>query len=238
MSGRTARIAAAAALLAALGAAGCGEDEAPDPSGPDFGDLEADQVMVEVEHYMTREGVRRAHLNADTVYLRDEGSTAHLRHFTVDFFGEQGERTSVLRAVDGLYDMRQGDMRARQDVRVVDAAESQRLRTEELVYESSTGRLRSDHDFVLLRGRDTIRGTGFITDPGLDSLRTRRPSMVSPPAARAGGSRDTAAPGSASAGPAARGTAPAAGDSLRPDSAAGASRSGGAERDTTGEGPP
>lgn len=237
MTVRTARLAAAAALLAALGAAGCGEEDVPEPSGPDFGELEADQVMVEVEHYMTREGVRRAHLTADTVYLRDEGSTAHLRHFTVDFFGEQGERTSVLRAVDGLYDMRQGDMRARRDVRVVDAAESQRLRTEELVYESATGRLRSDHDFVLLRGRDTIRGTGFVTDPGLDSLRTRRPSMVSPPAARAGGSGDTAASGSASSGPAVRDTASAAADSLRPDSAAGASRSAGAGRDTAGKEP-
>lgn len=169
-------------LLAALVTAACGEEQAPEPSGPDFGELEADQVMVDVEHYMTREGVRRAHLTADTVYLLDEGSTAHLRHFTVDFFGEQGERTSVLRAVDGLYEMRAGDMRAREDVRVVDAAESQRLRTEELIYDAETDRLRSEDDFVLLRGRDTIRGTGFVTDPGLDSLRTRRPSMVSPPA--------------------------------------------------------
>lgn len=169
-------------LLAGLGAAACGEEPAPEPSGPDFGELEADQVMVEVEHYMTREGVRRAHLTADTVYLLDEGSTARLRHFTVDFFGEQGDRTSVLRAVDGLYEMQTGDMRARRNVRVVDADEAQRLRTEELIYDASSGDLRSEAEFVLLRGRDTIRGTGFVTDPGLDSLRTMRPSMVSPPA--------------------------------------------------------
>lgn len=168
-------------LAAATAAAACGQEQAPEPSGPDFGELEADQVMVDVEHYMTREGVRRAHLEADTVYLLDEGSTAHLRHFTVDFFGEQGERTSVLRAVDGLYQMREGDMRARDSVRVVDADESQRLWTEELVYDAETGRLRSDVDFVLVRGRDTTRGTGFVTDPGLDTLQTRRPSMVAPP---------------------------------------------------------
>lgn len=200
MKGPWRRVAGALLVLAGPAAAGCGEEEAPEPSGPDFGELEADQVMVEVEHYMTREGVRRAHLTADTVYMLDEGSTARLRHFTVDFFGEEGEQTSVLRAVDGRYDMRQGNMRARQDVRVVDADESQRLRTEELVYESSTGRLRSDDDFVLLRGRDTIRGTGFVTDPGLDSLRTRRPSMVSPPASgaetRAGGTATDTADGS------------------------------------------
>lgn len=168
-------------LLAGLGAAACGEEPAPEPSGPDFGELEADQVMVEVEHYMTREGVRRAHLTADTVYLLDEGSTARLRHFTVDFFGEQGDRTSVLRAVDGLYEMQTGDMRARRNVRVVDADEAQRLRTEELIYDASSGKLRSEAEFVFVRGRDTTRGTGFVTDPGLDTLQTRRPSMVSPP---------------------------------------------------------
>ena len=174
-------------VATAAAASGCGEEPAPEPSGPDFGELEADQVMVDVEHYLTREGVRRAHLTADTVYLLEEGSTAHLRHFTVDFFGEQGERTSVLRAIDGLYQMREGDMRARDSVRVVDAAESQRLWTEELVYDAETGRLRSDVDFLLVRGRDTTRGTGFVTDPGLDTLQTRRPSMVAPPDRPAGG---------------------------------------------------
>lgn len=177
-----------------FGLVACEGEEAPEPSGPDFGTLEADQVMVDVEHYMTREGVRRAHLKADTIYLLDEGSTAHLRHFTVDFFGEQGQRNSVLTAVDGLYDVGAGDMRARDSVLVVDAAESRRLRTEELVYEASTDRLRSEADFVFLRGRDTTRGTGFVTDPGLDTLKTQRPSMVSPPGQEADGSgeRDTA----------------------------------------------
>lgn len=200
-------------LLVLLAAGACGEEEVAEPSGPDFGELAADQVMVEVEHYLTREGVRRAHLTSDTVYLLDEGATARLRHFTVDFFGEQGERTSVLRAVDGLYDMRAGDMRARDDVRVVDERDSQRLRTEELIYDAATGKLRSDADFVLLRGRDTIRGTGFVTDPGLDSLQTRQPSMVSPP----DGGREA---GNAESGPEGEETAsgegedPGAGDSV------------------------
>ncbi len=222
-------------LLAALAAAACGGgEEAPEPSGPDFSGLEADQVMVGVEHYLTRDGVRRAHLTADTVFMLDEGSTARLRRFTVDFFDEQGRRTSVLRAVDGLYDIQAGDMRASENVRVVDDAESQRLRTAELTYEAATGKLRSEADFVLLRGRDTIRGTGFVTDPGLDSLRTRRPSVVSPPeSARAAGrasDRDSLAPDTASEAtevdgdpgePAPADTAPA--DTATPDTADGTS---------------
>lgn len=173
-------------LLVAALAAGCGEDPAPELAGPPFQELEADQVMVDVEHYMTREGVRRAHLRADTVYFLDEGTTAHLRHFTVDFFGETGATTSVLSARDGRYRLQSGDMEASEDVRVVDEDESQRLRTERLTYDSETGELRSDVDFVLVQGRDTIRGVGFVTDPGLDSLTIRRPGAVLPPVDTAG----------------------------------------------------
>ena len=161
-------------------AAGCGEEEPVEPSGPDFSSLEADQVMVGVEHYLTDDGVRRAHLRSDTVYFLDDGSTARLRHFTVDFFGSQGDRTSVLTAEDGLYDLESGDMRAERRVVVVDAEESQRLTTERLLYDVSADELESDVDFMLVRGRDTLTGTGFVTDPGLDSLVTRRPSVVSP----------------------------------------------------------
>lgn len=189
----------AAVLLAALAAA-CGDDPAPEPAGPQFQDLEADQVMVDVEHYMTREGVRRAHLRADTVYFLDEGTTAHLRHFTVDFFGATGATTSVLRARDGRYRLQSGDMEATEDVRVVDTDESQRLRTERLIYEAETGELRSDVDFVMVQGQDTIRGVGFVTDPGLDSLTILRPGAVLPPADTGRGSAgpDTSrAPGAA-----------------------------------------
>ncbi len=170
------------ALAALLLAGACGEEQ-PDPelSGPDFSELEADQVMVEVEHYMTREGVRNAHLVADTVYLMDEGSSAHLRHYTVDFYDDRGDRTSVLTADDGVYDMQTGDMRASGDVVVVDPEGTRQLTTEELRYDSETRMLESDSSFTLVRGRDTLRGTGFVTNPGLDSLTTRRPAVVSPP---------------------------------------------------------
>lgn len=171
------------ALGAVLALVACGEEpeSSPDRVGPDFQAMDADQILVEVEHYMTREGVRQAHLVADTVYLLEEGSSAHLRHYTVDFYDPQGDRTSVLTAEDGVYDMETGDMRATSDVVVVDPGESQRLTTERLRYDAKSGRLESDVDFTLVRGQDTVQGTGFVTDPGLDSLTTRQPAMVSPP---------------------------------------------------------
>lgn len=181
------RVVVAAAVVLLAGA--CGEEEPePELSGPDFSEIEADQVMVDVEHYMTREGVRNAHLVADTVYLMEEGSSAHLRHYTVDFYDDRGERTSVLTARDGVYDMQTGDMRASDSVVVVDPDGTRQLTTEELRYDAESRMLESDSSFVLVRGRDTLRGTGFVTNPGLDSLTTRRPAVVSPPGEGAGDS--------------------------------------------------
>lgn len=183
------RVVAAAAAVLLAGA--CGE-ERPEPelAGPDFSEMEADQVMVDVEHYMTREGVRNAHLVADTVYLMDEGSSAHLRHYTVDFYDDRGDRTSVLTARDGVYDMQTGDMRASDSVVVVDPDGTRQLTTQELRYDAETRMLESDSAFTLVRGRDTLRGTGFVTNPGLDSLTTRRPAVVSPPEERTGDAGD------------------------------------------------
>jgi LPS export ABC transporter protein LptC len=193
-----------AVAFVALLAGGCGEGESrAAPEGPSFDSLEADQVMVGVEHYMTREGVRRAHLRADTVYLQGEGSDAHLRRYTVDFFDGAGGLRSVLRAEDGEYDMQSGDMRASRNVVVVDADQAQRLSTEELRYDASTGKLTSEAPFTLVQGRDTVQGTGFVTDPGLDTLTTRQPRAVYP--------ADTAGP-----------AAPSGTDTLRPPSGGGA----------------
>lgn len=173
-------------LLAAVSWGGCQDEGSVEVVDSGLARLEADQVMVDLEHVMTHEGVRRAHLEADTAYFEDEASSVRMRHYTVDFFDGQGQRRSTLTAVEGHYDMRTGDMRAIEDVVVVDPDGAQRLTTERLLYDASRNRLTSDVDFVLVQGRDTVRGEGFVTDPGLDSLTTTRPSMVSPPEDTAG----------------------------------------------------
>lgn len=169
----------AAALL--VGAAACGGGRKVEVASPDLLKLDADQVMVGVEQTVTRDGVRRAHLQADTTYLLHNGSVAHLRHYRVDFFDGTGDRRSTLTAVDGVYDMKSGDMTARDDVVVVDSSRNQRLLTPRLRYDASTDRLRGDTTFVAYLGRDTVRGRGFVTDPGLDTVRVVRPAAVSPP---------------------------------------------------------
>lgn len=177
----TAILGPAALLVAAALWTGCQDEGSVEVVDEDLANLQADQVMVDLEHVMTHEGVRRAHLEADTAYFEDDVSSVRLRHYTVDFYDRQGGRRSTLRALEGHYDMQTGDMRARHDVVVVDPDGDQRLTTERLLYDAESNRLSSDVSFVLVEGRDTVRGEGFVTDPGLDSLTTTRPSMVSPP---------------------------------------------------------
>ena len=176
------------AVVLLAGAAACGGDHGVDVASPDLLQLDADQVMVGVEHTMTRDGVRRAHLRADTAYFLQNGSVAHFRRYRIDFFDGAGDRRSTLTAVDGLYDMKSGDMTASDDVVVVDSTGGQRLLTSRLRFDASTDRLRGDTTFVLYRGRDTLRGRGFVTDPGLDTVRVTRPAAVSPPDTTSAGS--------------------------------------------------
>lgn len=180
MRGGLRRAAALPAVLLLVAAAACGGDQKVEVASPDLLDLNADQVMVGVEHTMTREGVRRAHLEADTAYFLRNGSVAHFRRYRIDFFDGAGARRSTLTAVDGVYDMKSGDMNARDDVVVVDSAGKQRLETSALRYDAASDRLRSDTSFVLYRQRDTIRGGGFVTDPSMDTVRVLQPSAVSP----------------------------------------------------------
>lgn len=170
-------------LVAALGLllAGCGESEDVAVAGPELLELGASQVMVGVETFVTREGLKKAHLVADTAFFLEGESGVNLRRVRVDFFGTEGSRSSRLTARRGWYEMQSGDMRAEGDVVVVDSATDRRLETPRLEYRAGRNELRSDTTFVLYRGNEVIRGESFITDPSLSEIRTTGPSGVSRP---------------------------------------------------------
>lgn len=168
-------------LVAGLLVAGCGGDEQVEVAGPELLELGASQVMVDVETFVTREGVRKAHLTADTAFFLEEESGVNLRGVRVDFFGEQGATASRLTARRGWYEMQTGDMRATDNVVVVDSATDRRLETERLEYRARSDELRGDTAFVFHRGNEIIRGQSFVTDPSLDDIRTTGPSGVSRP---------------------------------------------------------
>ena len=172
---------ALALLLASLVLPACGGEEQVEVAGPELLELGASQVMVDVETFVTREGVKKAFLVADTAYFLEGESGVNLRGVEVEFFGEQGATASRLTSRRGWYQMQTGDMRATGQVVVVDTATDRRLETERLMYRARDDELRGDTAFVFYRGNETIRGESFVTDPSLSDIRTTGPSGVSRP---------------------------------------------------------
>lgn len=166
--------------VAGVGLAACEPEEPVEVAGPELRDLGADQMMVGVETYMTRNGVRQARLRADTAYFFNDRSLVRLRRLHVTFFDGPGTETSRLSALRGSYELSTGNMEAEGSVVVVDTARDRRLETERLRYRTLRNELTSDTSFVWYRGEEVIRGEGFVTDPSLSRIQIERPSGSSP----------------------------------------------------------
>lgn len=176
--GARARWAALLACTVALPA--CAPDDSAAVAGADLLELGAEQVAIGVRHILTADGVLRAQLLADTAFFFDEESLVRFRRIRVHFFNDVGEETSVLTADEGVVELQSEDMEATGRVVVIDREQSERLETKSLEYVADADELRSEEEFVFYRGSNTIRGQGFVSDPGLDTVRVTRPSAVTP----------------------------------------------------------
>ena len=160
-------------ILAALAviALACGSQQQP-PTTVSLSDS-ADQVVYGMRHYLTVDGVTRAHLVADTAFLFDDRQIAEIVGVDVTFFDSNGEKTSDLTSLEGTYDLRTGDMTARGDVRVR-GVDGRRLRTEELRYDRTNDQIVSDHPFVFTRpSGEELTGEGFTSNPDFSRVITR-----------------------------------------------------------------
>lgn len=154
-----------ATLLLVLVAA-CGEESTTPPAGVQTPDLPADQVLFDLSHVMTKDGVRVAVLDADTAYLFEEGRRFDLVGVRLRFFAEDGSEAGVLTSRTGEYDLEEEQFIARGDaVLVTQGAEGERrLETEELYYHVPGDRLWSETPFVMTEGTRVTRGASFHTD--------------------------------------------------------------------------
>ncbi|MGI9039380.1 MAG: LPS export ABC transporter periplasmic protein LptC [Gemmatimonadota bacterium] len=172
-------------LLAAVTlAAGCSDDPSGSGDTPSIFDQGADQVMFGVEHYLTRDGLRRGAMKADTALTFEDASTIALRRLEIRFFDEAGADRGVLTAKSGDYDLETGGMTVRDQVkldgRLQNEAPSQ-LETDSLVYDPVAGELRTDAIWTLRHADGTIeRGNGLVTDPALENIRASDWTVTTP----------------------------------------------------------
>lgn len=178
---RTARALALPLLLAALPVACRGETTSPGTAG-NVAELPADQIVYGLEHNMTADGVRRAHLVGDTAYMHEQGSRIDIVGVHLDMYDNNGRPSAVLTSKTGEYDTRAGQLVARGNVVLVTEAEqgNRRLETEELFYNVQSDQLWSDQPFVMTENGRTTRGTSFRSDGRFQNVTVQQPRGAIP----------------------------------------------------------
>ncbi len=166
-------------LLAAPALTGCREDNERELASETLLGREADQVLVGVEMNLTRDGVRRGVLVADTAFSFQEEGRLELRNLVLTFFGETGTEQGVLTGREGEYDFETGDVEVSGSVEVTEAVGAKRLVTERLRYLAAPDSLYGDTAFVLYRPGIEMRGDSFVSDAQLENVQSLNPSFVS-----------------------------------------------------------
>lgn len=144
----------------------------------------ADQVMLGVEHYISRDGIRRGLLHADTAYTYDDAAQIEMRRLEIRFFDEAGADLGLLTAQRGDYELRSGNMTVRRDVSLrgrlrTDAPSV--LETDSLAYDAARDELSTDASWTLTHPDGTIeQGRGLVTDPALRNIRKRDWTVTTP----------------------------------------------------------
>ena len=135
----------------------------------------ADQVLLDMSHFVTNDGVVRARVRADTAYFYQPTQIAEMRDVHITFYDTDGRETSTMTAREGTYHWQSGDMEGRGNVVVVGASDGRTLRSEVMRYRQVANQVSSDKPFVFDGPGRHIEGEGFTSDPEFRSVTAIRP---------------------------------------------------------------
>jgi LPS export ABC transporter protein LptC len=167
------RGAAALAALTAFGA-GCNEPAAH-PGTIDVAADTADQTLEHVRHFITRDGVQKSLIEADTAYYYEGSQSFELRVVKVTFFGETGDTNSILTSKEATYRAMTGAMEGRGQVVVRSSDGTRTLRSEKLDYDPGRNEISTDQHYVYDQGSNHLEGDSFTSDPNFQRVTTVKP---------------------------------------------------------------
>ena len=150
-----------------IAAAGCGGPGEP-PITVAVADT-ADQFLMGVTHNVTIDGVPRIKLEADTVYVYQAAQVMEMLGVKVEFYSATGTLSSTVTSREGTYEMRTGNMEARDDVVGV-SPDGRRLMTRVLRYSRSAHRISGPEAFVFDSPTEHLEGSSFTSDPDLTNM--------------------------------------------------------------------
>jgi LPS export ABC transporter protein LptC len=144
---------------------GCGQQRSTGPVGS-TGEL-PDQEVRNFVLTETDQGNPVWKLYARYAAMYDARNSIVARGVRVDFYDQQGRKTSELSAREGEIDQMSRDMTARGNV-VIQTTEGTRMTTEELRFLNRSQKLRTDREVRFERAGNVLTGVGFESDPGLE----------------------------------------------------------------------
>ncbi|MFI5255911.1 MAG: LPS export ABC transporter periplasmic protein LptC [Gemmatimonadales bacterium] len=157
-----------ASLLATVLAAACGRQGSAPPvkAHASLADS-AEQVMQNVRSLLTKDGVQRGELFADSAYVFDDNTRFELRKVRATFNTETGVKDGTMRADRGRYSVRQQVLEGFGNV-VITTNEGRRLTSPHLKYNQAINEVSSDTSFTMVDAAKTVSGIGFKADPQLN----------------------------------------------------------------------
>lgn len=162
----------AAILVGVVSLAACGR-RTPPPVVADAVADSAEQVIYDGWFLLTHSGVKRGELWADTMYVFNDQSKFLLKQIRGKFNTETGAPNGTIKGDRGTYDRRLGILEGFGNVEIV-STDGRRLRSNHLKYVQAKNEVSSDSAYTLVRGSETQRGIGFVSDPNLTRFRCLR----------------------------------------------------------------
>ena len=157
-------------LALAAGLAACGSDNSVAIMTRASAVDSADQVMFGARSLITRDGVVRAELFADTALFFDDNTRIEMRGVRTHFHNAIGEANTLLTSRYGTMNTRVNSMQARGQVDVK-SKDGRRLQTVQLKYDQQHNMISGDSAFVLTQpGGRRLEGVGFISDPDMRNV--------------------------------------------------------------------
>lgn len=161
-------------VLAPLGLvalSGCQEETQAPVVAQDLVESGADNVLYEMTHYMTRDGLREALLEADTAYSWQDSTAVSLRTLRLVVYDEVGNERAVVTADRGRLDPESRSMFAQGNVVLTVTADGRVVESEELNYDPNSNRIWSTQPTVSRQGSRVLEGTGFESDTEFTNIR-------------------------------------------------------------------
>jgi LPS export ABC transporter protein LptC len=150
-------------MLVSIMLSGCSRDES---SAPERAVDVPDQIIENSSITFSEEGIRSATIYAEYIAVYERLDLKKAQKLRVDFYDQQGNRTSVLEADSGAIQEKKQRFQAWGNVEVT-TAEGVRLNTESLRWNPETSRIVTDDFVTITRGKDVITGIGLEADEEL-----------------------------------------------------------------------